>query len=138
MANYYATCRTNYFKVKNKDAFLADMEDIPNIIVDSDDGENFYILGDDPDGGGWPFITFDDDTGKDIEIDIVGSVAKHLADDAVAIFMEVGNEKARYVIGCAIAVNNKGEQEIINLSDIYDIAKRKLTSNPEGVTVAEY
>jgi hypothetical protein len=138
MANYYATARSNCFRVKDRDAFLADMETMPNIEVIEKDNGSFCILADDPDGAGWPGFAYDEETGEDYEVDISGTVAKHLADNEVAIFMEAGAEKLRYVIGHAVAVNNKGEYRIINLSDIYDIAKKELTENPEAVTVAEY
>jgi len=138
MANYCASCRTNYFKVKNSKKFLAAMKDIPNITVDTDDGNLFYILGDDPDGAASPERGFDDDNVIDFVYDLPAIVSTHLANDAVAIFMESGAEKLRYVIGHAVAVNNKGEQRVISLNDIYDIAKAELTSKPDSVTPAEY
>lgn len=139
MANYIATCRSNYFKVKDPETFLAAMELIPNIVVDSDNNdETFYILGDDPDGAGWPNWIYDDETGEETEVDLFATVANHLQDGEVAVFMEAGAEKQRYVIGCAVAVNSKGECRTIHLHDIYDIAKAELTDNPTKVTVAEY
>jgi hypothetical protein len=62
-------------------------------------------------------------------------VARHLADDEVAIFMEAGAEKHRYVAGNAIAINSKGEIETVFLTDIYEKAKH-LSSKP--ITIAEY
>jgi len=138
MANYYASCRTNYFEVKDSEKFLEAMDNIPGIVVDTDDGHLFYILGDDPDGAGWPAWGYDEEMGNEYEIDLPVIVSEHLADDSVAIFMEVGSEKLRFIIGWALAVNNKGETRLINLSDIYDIAKAELTNKPDRVTVAEY
>jgi len=136
MANYYASCRTNYFKVKDVNAFQADIESIPGIdvIVGS---ESICILGDDPDGAGWPAWIHDEETGEDIEIDFFQEVAKHLADGEVAIFMEAGAEKLRYITGFALAINNKGEMETISLQNIYDLAKN-LTDRPEDIESAEY
>jgi hypothetical protein len=132
MANYYSQSRSNYFRVKDEDAFLADMEDIPGIEVQGNNENGFVILGDDPDGANtWAKMDWDD-----VEYDIPEIVSKHLIDDEVAIFMEVGSEKLRYLVGVALAINNKGETEQITLADIYAKAKKTLTYT--DVTVAEY
>jgi len=136
MANYYANCRSNYFKVKDNDAFEVAMDEIPGIDVIKTAGENSYcILGDDPDGAGWP-SWFDDDNGDEHEIDLPHMVADHLADEEVAIFMESGAEKLRYITGYAVAINNKHETRVVTLNNIYDLAK-ELTDSPV-ITVAEY
>ena len=137
MANYYASCRTNYFKVNDADEFKRAMDAIPGLDV-CDEGDNkFCLLGDDPDGAGWPSFIYDEDEGDDIEVDLYGEVSKHLADGEVAIFMEVGAEKLRYVVGYAFAINNKGEYRSISLENIYTLAK-DLTDRPEDITSAEY
>ena len=135
MANFYGSCRTNYFKVKDDEAFEQAMSEISgvNVITNAD---GYGLLGDDPDGGTWPGWIWDDE-GNETEIDITEIVANHLIDGEVAIFMECGAEKLRYIVGCAIAVNNKGEHKIINLRSIYDQAK-ELTDRPDDITVAEY
>lgn len=133
MANYYATCRTNYFDVKDKDAFLSALSGVPDIEVD-EGNQGFVILGCNTDGAGWPQWVWDEDTNEDYEIDLPMIVAEHLADDSVAIFMEAGAEKCRFIIGYAEAINNKFERETISLGDIYQRA-RSLGSN---VTPAEY
>ena len=108
MANYYASCRTNYFKVNSAEAFIVAMNRIPGLEV-CDEGDNkFCLLGDDPDGAGWPSWIWSPEEEDDIEIDLMDEVSQHLADGEVAIFMEVGAEKLRYVVGSAIAINNKG------------------------------
>ena len=48
--------------------------------------------------------------------------------------MEIGWEKLRYVSGIAVAVNWKGEQKSLNLSDIHTEAE---TLGPQ-VTPCEY
>jgi molybdopterin biosynthesis enzyme len=48
---------------------------------------------------------------------------KHLHDEDVAVLMEAGAEKLRYVSGWAVAVNSKGDLVEIGLSDIYEKAK---------------
>lgn len=138
MANYYAACRTNYFEVKDEDAFIDAMSNIPNIELGVKENGTYCLLGHDPDGAGWPTYSYNEETEEEIEIDLPVLVSKHLVDGAVAIFMESGAEKLRYVIGYAVAINNRGEQVNVGLSDIYDIARTKLTDRPNDVTTAEY
>jgi len=122
MANYYASCRTNYFNVKDADAFKRAMNKIPGLDV-QEDALGFCILGDDPDGAGWPSWIWSDSEEDHVEVDLMAEVADHLDDGEVAIFMEAGAEKLRYIIGHAVAVNNKHEYRQINLNEIYKLAE---------------
>ena len=56
---------------------------------------------------------------------------------SVAIFIDAGSEKLRYIHGCAVAINSKGESVRIMLNDIYELAKQ-LTEHPENITEATY
>ena len=136
MANYIGAARTNYFKVKDDKAFLDAMGDISNIeVVQNENG--YALLGDDPDSGSFPSWDHDFETDEDIEIELSKIVASHLVDNEVAIFMEAGAEKLRYINGYAEAVNNKGEHQEISLMDIYDRIN-ELTDTPENVSRCEY
>ena len=134
MANYYASSRSNYFNVKDADAFKAAMANFGDVEVITDKDGRYGVLSQHSDNGTWPSYFFDDITDEETEVDFFSFVADHLADDEVAIFMEAGAEKLRYICGYAVAVNNKGETRMIALSNIYDLAK-ELGSN---VTMAEY
>ena len=133
MANYYGQGRTNYFAVKDADAFKAEMANYPvEVITDEVDGETLYgLLDANPDGGGWDWsyiAELEDEDGEivetDMEIDWPEVFARHLVDGHVAILMETGAEKYRYLIGYALAVNSKGETREVNLSkDIYTLAQ---------------
>jgi len=107
------------------------------IVPEGHDFGGYGILVDSGDCGGFPSFSYDEKTGDDFEIDLVTLVGEHLAEGEVAIFMEAGAEKLRYVIGWAQAINWKGEIKTISLTDIYDIAKT-MTDRPDSVTVAEY
>lgn len=133
MANYYASNRTNYFRVNDKDAFLADMEKVPDISIQSKD-DCFVILGDSSDAAGWPCSSYNEETDDYEDIDLPLLVSQHLADEEVAVFMECGAEKLRYLIGYSEAINAKGERRQVSLDDIYSLA-RELGSN---VTEATY
>lgn len=131
MANYYATARTNSFEVKDIDAFLKALEPLEVDIHRK--GEAFILLGSDPDSGCLPHGSTDEE-GEWVDLDFPQLVAPHLKDGWVAIFIEAGAEKLRYIHGSAVAVNNKEEYRWINLTDIYGLAKEL----GDKVTPAEY
>jgi hypothetical protein len=134
MANWRGTSRSNYFRVKDAQAFEADMAkfQIPYWPGEADKNDMYAISGRDDEDGYWPSAyPADDEDDEAIEFDIYEVVASHLADDEVAILMEAGAEKLRYVTGVAVAINNKGGVEEVKLDDIYEKAK-KLGSNITG------
>ena len=152
MANYYGSARTNYFKVKDMAAFDNALENVPDIEVvrentppynaegivpEGFDYGGVGVLVSDGDSGGFPSQFYDDENDVDVEIDLGTLIAEHLQDGEVAILMECGAEKLRYVVGWAEAINSKGERKFIQLGDIYDIAKT-LTDRPGDITKAEY
>jgi hypothetical protein len=135
MANYYATARSNYFAVKDEEAFK-EWASKRHLEV-WDDGEEppvFAISPDDPDSGSWE-LNFDLET--DEEIDVLQELSEHLDPNYVAILMEAGAEKKRYVSGFAFAVSPKGQVLRIALSDIYDLAQKQFGLGMK-VTPAEY
>ena len=123
MANYYATCRSNYFKVKDPVAFTSWCLRCSLEFFESERHDGLYaIASNDADGAGWPSQR-DDAAGNELEeFDMVAELATHLSEGCVAILMESGHEKLRYVTGVAIAVNAKGQITQITLEDIYDKA----------------
>lgn len=126
MANYYGTTRTNYFAVKNPVVFLEEMNSLPCMVIhkDLEDGTRLYgILDSNDDGGGLPWDVWDDETEDYKQIDWLEIFSRHLEDDHVAVLMEIGSEKYRYLTGYAIAVNNRNEQLRIDLDDIYSLAE---------------
>ena len=139
MANYYGTTRSNYFAVKDVEAFLAEMGKHSAIVEvihrDQEDGTRLYgVMDNDQDGGGnlWSYYSFEDD--EEYELDWGAIFSKHLADGWVAVIVTAGAEKHRYVSGNAFAYNNKGEEVRLDLSDIYTLAK----DLGENITHAAY
>ena len=59
----------------------------------------------------------------DHEIDFYAELAKHLQNGWVAIVMEVGAEKLRYVTGYAVAVNHNGKCCDVSIDRIYQLAR---------------
>ncbi len=123
MANYYEKARTNYFKVKDIAAFNDWVNKFTglDVVVQKQEG-TVSILFDEE--SGVPSFYYDEND-QEIEVDFMEELAKHLADDSVAVLEAVGSEKCRYLNGYAVAVNNKGESVSINLDMIYELAKQK-------------
>jgi len=142
MANYYATARSNYFAVKDEKAFR-DWAGLLGLTIlepghrdkTADGIRRFGISsGNCDDSGGWPNVVWNDEACDYDPIEVHEQLSAHLADNEVAVLLEVGNETLRYVAGVAVAVNNKGRTVTVNLDSIYSAAQ-KLGSN---ITRAEY
>ena len=113
MATYYETSRSNYFLVKDIDAFKKELELIKSlkITTSEQDGKTYLcLISENENGFAW-----------DVYDEVMFS--RHLQDDSVSIIMGSGAEKLRYIHGYAIAFNNKGETKMIHLTDIYKIAE---------------
>lgn len=134
MANYSGAARSNYFRVKDDSAFEEAMASLPESATSQDDEGRFMVMSTCPDTGGWVTLMEDEKTGEDIEVDLAAIISEHLADDEVAVLMEAGHEKLRYISGYAQAINARGERRTVSLADIYDLA-RELGPN---VTEATY
>jgi hypothetical protein len=122
MANYYESARSNYFFVKDIEAFEAELNGSGLEISTKKIGDltQVCLLADMENG--FPFEKYDDNYDS-TELDWADIFKRHLADNQVAIIMGSGAEKLRYITGWAMAFNNKGESKSINLDDIYDLAK---------------
>lgn len=132
MANFYGVGRTNYFRVKDVDAFSAVLDTLCGVeaITSERDGETWWaLLDDNDDGGGW-CVTWADEEKEDYP-DLLDVVAPHLIDGDVMVMVESGHEKHRFVTGIAHAINNKLELRSISIDDIYELAK------PLGTTITE-
>lgn len=134
MANYYAYARSNYFKVKDLPAFGAlcrkwNLEKI-------DDGMGrvgFLVQAEDGLSAGH---YYDAATGEIVDAGFEQELASHLEPGGIAIVIQVGWEKLRYLTGWSWAVNADGEMTRCDLEEIYERAKQL---KPKGkVTLCEY
>ena len=131
MANYQGTFRSNYFGVKDVEAFRQFCK-THNLEFIENASQCGFLMHPDTEGGfsisGW-------DSEAEEETDILAEIAEHLATDQVAIVMEVGQEKLRYLVGHAWLVNADGEQKFLSLADLALEAAKSLTtievSSPE-------
>ncbi len=55
-------------------------------------------------------------------MDLIGILAEHLMPDYVAVIIEIGYEKMRYLVGEAYAVNSQGATAVLNLNEIFQRA----------------
>lgn len=137
MANYYSKGRTNHFAVKDPEAFQAEVTPLVEegeVIREERDGVDGFIL---LFPEGIPTQVWnpeDEEADEPMEIDWVSLISGHLADGEVCVIQEIGWERLRYLTGYAVAFNNKGEKENINIYNIYDQAKELGTR----ITQAEY
>jgi hypothetical protein len=132
MADWYGQARSNYFRVKDEEAFRLALDEV-DIEVCSDSEGRVCLLSED-EYGGWPSWIYGDEDSEDVEFDLPTVVSEHLCDEEVAVLIEVGAEKLRYLTGNAVAVNSRNEVRVINLESIYEVAK-DLGAN---ITVASY
>jgi hypothetical protein len=133
MADFYGTARTNYFKVKDLEAFKAFVDSLSCCVLIEKDGRfGFYS---DDQHGSFPSTICNDETGEHETVDVIEVTAGHLAEGEVAVFMEAGSEKQRYISAWSEAINHKGERVSINIDEIYALAERELGVKP---TTAEY
>jgi len=136
MANWYCTSRSNYFRVKDKDIFLKWAGGRGLGVFKNEESADMFAIygGESADDGSWPSYDVEGNT----EIDLVAELAQHLPKGQVAVLMEIGAEKLRYLTGVAIAVNHKGQVVELTLGDIYRKASRAFRVAESEITQATY
>ncbi len=136
MANWLGSARTNYFRVRDVDAFKAWAQAAPLVVFE--EGGRFGVYSED-EYGGWPSIVFDDDaTDAHRDFDIAHELAQHVAEGEIVVCLEAGAEKLRYITGSAIAFKataDAADKISLTLDDIYGLAASKWGHEPSK---AEY
>lgn len=132
MANYYGLSRSNYFRVKVAAAFLQWAESLGlNVInkVDSSSGVARYGLVADTNEG-WPLVKViknpESEHPEEVTVHVLNELSRHLADDGVAVLMEIGNQKLQFLNGTAYAVHSDGRTVRVHLNEIYERAAKEL------------
>ena len=95
----------------------------------SDDEGRWGFLANSEDGG-LPSSRYDEETDDYVDIDLTKELAEHLAEGQVAVLMECGAEKLRFITGFATAVSWTGETVRISLDDIYQKAQEAFGVEP--------
>lgn len=92
MANYYGQARTNYFAVKDEQAFREDIKNYPVELIERKNEETgetlFGFLDASSDGAGLDNFIWNEETDEDVEIVWEDLFEKHLADGWVAVILE--------------------------------------------------
>jgi len=105
MADYTAAFRTSYFHVTDEQA-LRDLASTVGVELLQDQTDpTLFALGDYSSVG--ELVTENPDTEGDQYISVIDEVQKLLPDGEVAVFMEAGHEKLRYVSGYCWVLTNK-------------------------------
>lgn len=148
MANYYCAVRTNYFRVKDPDAFKRFMARVVGAEERVDVWEE-----EERDEAGNPVFAFgcygsilgigigydpETDDFDDYDFDgFVNGLSELVADDDAIIILESGHEKLRYVTGSAYVITSTGSSYM----DINVLAAQRaaeLLKNPGWKTKISY
>jgi hypothetical protein len=134
MADWMGSARSNYFRVKDEEAFKAWVETLPGVVAEQKEeaklpdadapgrSEKRHCLLE-TDGYGWPSSRWDPQTGDQRELDLYAELSEHLLPGEVAVLQEVGAEKLRYLTGVSVAVNSAGETIVVDLDEVYEKVK---------------
>jgi len=130
MANYYASCRSNYFKVKDEVQFRNWIEDFDvEVITDEVNGEVLLGFISTEEFGTIPYIEEDKDEGIMENRFLVEEISDYLKDGETVVIQEVGSEKMRFLNGYSIAIHSNGDFINLSLNEIYGMAMKKFGGN---------
>lgn len=114
---YFSRSRSNYFRVTDPNK-LEELAKLTNSSVAEKDGRYaLFYTGMRYDGAVDMYYSEEFDGW----ISIHSQVQEILADDEVAVFMEIGHERLRYLTGVAVAITT----EAIEILDLVDIIENK-------------
>ncbi len=125
MSDWYGSSRSNYFRVKDIEAFrkLCKLWNI-TLITDEKSPVRVGFLCENNNGGLPNYRYEDSESGEEFDFDdFLSELSALLMDDEIAVMIEAGAEKLCYVTGCAIAINSKGDKCSVSLDEIYERAK---------------
>ena len=136
MANYYASARTNYFKVKDPKAFKQWVDTLPDVAADFRKKDGKYVLLAEGEYG-WTTERYNEDVEDYEAVNLEEEIVPHLAEGEVVILQEIGAEKLRYLHGYSVAVAWTGETIRVDINDVYQLATEKFVGCNE-ITQALY
>ncbi|MCG3148189.1 MAG: hypothetical protein PCFJNLEI_01632 [Verrucomicrobiae bacterium] len=132
MADYIAQSRSNYFRVRNARSYrrFAARYNLTVIHTEQHGKHRYGFLSEEsiPTGRA-------DAKGEWIETDFLQELSRQLTRGDVAVVMEIGSEKQRYLIGYAAAIDARGRRIQVALSDIYRRCEETFGVTP---TLVEY
>lgn len=128
MAEFKGMARTNFFRVRRRkwDAFAAWAKRMElEVCKNNTDrtGRSVCLLA--HSGDGWPCFDPGAMTDQMETTTFSEQIWEFLEPGHVAIMVEAGHEKMTFVGGHAVAVDHKGNEVSLQLSDIEDMARKK-------------
>jgi len=132
MANYYSTCRTNYFRVKDMKKFESFLSEccFEDFELCKEKNGTVCILC----SNSWPSCRKPDYE----DMDFFEEIKAYLKAGEVAVFMEVGSEKHRYLQGVALAVIADKPVISVSIDDIYSKASKEFGVKVNRISEAIY
>lgn len=127
MATWIGACRSNWFRVRDRAAFLALLYLFE---LDFDEADGAFCFMDSGEGGTPSRFSPD---GREIEI--FDEIAPYLADNETCILFSVGFENRCYLAGQAVAVHASGAQVSLDLCDI--AGRARASFGPEAIVVVD-
>ena len=122
MANFYGSCRSYYFSVKNMERFKEEVAHSGLDLILNHSAPALVGVTSTNDSGTWPSELEVEDKNGDcdyIDFDVVEFIQGHLADNSICVLMECGAEKLRYLVGTAMAFTNNEIVSHVNMADVY-------------------
>lgn len=142
MANSYGVFRSNRFPVRDRDRFHAWAKTIPDLDVQEHDGRVLLVPSEWSGGHGLPGLR-ETGEGEHEAIEFVDELAPHVAPGSVAVLVEAGSEKLRYLTGIALAIRGADDPagwaiERVHLDDVYEKAATAWGIDPGTIDHATY
>lgn len=143
MANYECTVRTNYFHVKDEEAFRKLMEGIVSEygieLFEKNDPEGEKLFGFGSYGSLYGICkdSEEDDDEYDEEEVLYQKLQSCVAEDDAVIILTAGNEHLRYVTGDAVCITHD-KIEYLDLTCLAVAKAAEMLNNPLYSTVCEY
>lgn len=137
MANYVGCTRTNYFRVKDEDAFksiIRRMVSEDEVVILHDDKGRFGFCSSCPIIGIAPEGNMDEDEDVEENRDNVAEALMELLPDGEAIiWSEIGHEKLRYLVGGAYVITNQ-TYEYVNMFHAAVQTAQQIMHDPDWET----
>lgn len=145
MADYTCTIRSNYFHVKDPDAFRAFMGRVYGTT-------DFISFWQERDLSGQPVFGFgthgaigglrnakadeDDDADESAYDEFISGLQEHVAEDDAVILLEVGHEKLRYINGSATIITSS-DRDYLSISTLAKYRAATMLGNSQWDTQCE-
>ena len=133
MANYYAYARSNYFRVNDISKFDEFCKNHSFEKIEDKSGRVGFLVNDED---GMPSSQWDEKTEEYVDADPLEELSPLLKKGEVAVVMQIGWEKMRYLTGWATAIDCNGKTVRSDISDIYKLAKKKFKA--KVIILCEY